>query len=261
MQHPVVVITGSTKGIGFGLAAAFLQRGCRVVISGRDTQRLEQALKTLSAAHPAGELLGQGCDVREPNQIQALWDAAVRQFGQVDFWINNAALGSLEPDFWEHDTETIAAVVQTNLLGTMYGARVAARAMIQQGHGQIFVLEGWGSSNEMRPGSTLYGTTKAAIRYFARSMAKELKKTPVLLGRLNPGVVPTDLLALSIPDEGAGPIKFFINAVGDRVETLAPALAEQVLANRRNNRRIRWMPTWRMLGRLILAPFRHRHII
>ena len=166
-----------------------------------------------------------------------------------------------EQDFWLHEPGTIRAVTETNVLGTLYGARVAARGMLAQGHGQIFNLEGWGSGNEMRRGSTLYGTSKAAVRYFTRSLGAELRSTPVRVGTINPGIVPTDLLALSIRPEKEASIKRFINLFGDRVETIAPALAERVLANRRQNARITRLTPWRILARVLRAPFGGRRVI
>jgi len=186
MPSPVVVITGSTKGIGLGMAHAFLSRGCRVVVSGRDPQRIEEALETLTRAAPAERILGRACDVRDPAQVQALWDAAIGRFQVIDIWINNAAANSIEQEFWQHEPEVIRAVTETNLLGTLYGARVAAQGMLAQGSGQIYALEGWGSGGERRRGSTLYGTSKAAIRYFSRSLAAELRGTRFASGRSTP---------------------------------------------------------------------------
>jgi NAD(P)-dependent dehydrogenase (short-subunit alcohol dehydrogenase family) len=261
MAEPVVVITGSTKGIGFGMAQAFLSHDCRVVVCGRDPERVDQAVTSLASQAPRERILGQTCDVGDPAQVQDLWDAATRHFGVVDIWINNAALNSIEQDFWRHDPQTIQAVIQTNLLGTMYGSRVAARGMTAQGHGRIYALEGWGSSNERRRGSTLYGTSKAAIRYFARSLTAELRTTPVHFGTINPGVVATDLLALSTRPGQGDKVKRFLNILGDRVETVAPALAERVLADRRQGSRIVWLTPWRILGRLLKAPFRKRRVM
>ncbi|WP_462322645.1 SDR family oxidoreductase [Halochromatium sp.] len=260
MAAPVVVITGSTKGIGLAMAHAFLSRGCRVVVCGRDAERVEQTVDSLGTQTIRERILGQACDVGDPDQAQALWDAAIRHFDRVDIWINNAGLNSIEQDFWQHDPEPIQAVIQTNLLGTLYGSRVAARGMIAQGHGRIYAMEGWGSGNERRRGSTLYGTSKAAIRYFARSITAELRSTPVQFGTLNPGLVDTDLLALSTRSGREGQVKRFLNLLGDRPETVGPALAEQVLADRRHGSRIVWLTPWRILGRLLLAPFRKRHI-
>ncbi|WPL15908.1 putative oxidoreductase [Thiorhodovibrio winogradskyi] len=263
MDQPVIVITGGTRGIGKGLARAFVQSQCRVVICARDGDRLAQTLAELDASIPgaANRLHGQNCDVADATAVQALWDAAIDQFGRVDIWINNAAIGSHEVDFWQHDPATIETLIRINLLGTMHGCRTAVRGMLEQGHGHLYTLEGWGSSGERRRGSSLYGTSKAALRYFTKSLAAELRGTPVKLSSLNPGVVPTDLLALSIRPEQATQIRRFINIFGDRVETVAPALADRVLGNQRHGARIQWLTPRRLLTRLLQAPFRRRQVI
>ncbi|TVQ88077.1 MAG: SDR family oxidoreductase [Chromatiaceae bacterium] len=261
MLPPVVVITGGTKGLGLGMAQAFLRHNCRVVVSGRDSERLARAVTVLAGESAGDRVLGWAGDMANAAQVQALWEAAVERFERVDIWINNAAIGSIEQDFWEHDPAIIRSVIEANLLGTLYGTRVAARGMIAQGHGQIFNLEGWGSGNERRPGSALYGTSKAAIGYFTRSLVAELRNTPVRLGLINPGMVVTDLLALSIRPGREARIKRFVDLFGDRVETVAPVLAARVLANRRHGVRIAWLTPWRALGRLLSAPFRTRRVM
>jgi NAD(P)-dependent dehydrogenase (short-subunit alcohol dehydrogenase family) len=261
MAAPVVVITGSTKGLGLGMAGAFLSRGCRVVVSGRHPESVAQAIATLAQGAVDPQVIGFSCDVRDAKQVEALWDSAIEAFGMVDIWINNAAINSIEQDLWQQEVDTIDAVIHTNLLGTLYGTRVAVRGMTAQGRGQIYNLEGWGSGNERRRGSTLYGTSKAAIGYLSRSVAAELDSTPVQLGTINPGIVPTELLTLSIRPGQEAKVKRFINLFGDRVETVAPALVDRALANRANGRRIIWLSPTRMLGRLLLAPFRRRQIV
>ncbi|MBK1730320.1 SDR family oxidoreductase [Thiococcus pfennigii] len=260
-RSPVVVITGGTKGLGLGMAQAFLRHDCHVVVNGRDPERLAQAVAVLAGEAGGDRVLGRAGDVADADEAQALWQAAVERFQGVDIWINNAAIGSIEQDFWEHDPATIRSLIETNLLGTLYGTRVAARGMLAQGHGQIFNLEGWGSGNERRPGSALYGTSKAAVSYFTRSLVAELRGTPVRLGRINPGIVVTDLLALSIRPGQEARIARFIDLFGDRVETVAPVLAARVLANRRHGVRIAWLTPRRVLGRLLSAPFRRRRVM
>jgi hypothetical protein len=85
--------------------------------------------------------------------------------------------------------------------------------------------------------------------------------TPVKLGSINPGVLPTDLRALGIRPEQARHIRRFINLCGDRVETVAPALAKRVLNNQRHGARIQWLTPRRLLMRLLQASFRQRQVI
>lgn len=115
-----IVITGSTRGIGYGLAEAFLVNGCQVCISGRSAAGVEQAVSVLAACYPTERVFGFACDAAVPEQIQALWDAAQAHFGQIDIWINNAGISHPRVNLWEHPPERIQAVVMTRP-----GARIA----------------------------------------------------------------------------------------------------------------------------------------
>ena len=177
-----IVITGSTRGIGYGLADAFLERGCVVGISGRTAPNVERAIETLSAKHGAERVWGQPCDVTEYEQVQALWDAAQAHYGRVDVWINNAGLGHSQCDLSRMSPDEMETIVQANLVGTMYGAKVALCGMLEQGRGSLYNMEGLGSDGRRGEGLTVYATTKYAVRFLTESLVLETKGTPVLVG-------------------------------------------------------------------------------
>jgi NAD(P)-dependent dehydrogenase (short-subunit alcohol dehydrogenase family) len=156
--------------------------------------------------------------------------------------------------------ETCAQVVQTNLLGCVLGTRIALGGMKAQGSGgQIFNLEGFGSNPRIkRTGMAVYGATKCATRYFSESVAREARGGPVLVGTLSPGIVVTDMLVGQF--DGAPRAQWersrrFYNKVADTVDTVAPYLAERVLANEQNGASIAWINPLQMLLRII-SPFR-----
>lgn len=191
----IVVITGSTRGIGFGLAEEFLKRGHAVVISGRSQTSVDTAVEKLAASYNPDQIHGQPCDVTEMDQVQALWDSAVGRFERVDIWINNAGLGNKYRSPWEQDLAYMEALIKVNMLGAMYGTHVAYRHMVEQGHGQIYMMDGYGSTGSMREGQTFYGSSKYGMEYFTRSWVKEMPDdSPVIIGTLRPGMVVTDLL-------------------------------------------------------------------
>ena len=230
----IIVVTGSTRGIGYGLADSFLALGCAVTVSGRTPEAVEKAVTELSAKHQADRVFGQPCDVTDFDQVQALWDAAKARFDKVDIWINNAGLSNPQMDFWELPPERIQAVVSTNLIGAMYGSRVALRGMIDQGFGGLYNMEGLGSDGRKVDGLALYGTTKSGLRYLDESLAQETKGTSVLAGALSPGMVVTDFLTKQYenrPPEDWENAKRVFNILADRVETVTPWMAQRVLAN------------------------------
>jgi NAD(P)-dependent dehydrogenase (short-subunit alcohol dehydrogenase family) len=258
----IVVITGSTRGIGYGLADSFLALGCAVTISGRTQESVEKAVAELSARHETDRVFGHPCDVRDLKQVQALWDAAQTRFGKVDIWINNAGISHPQMSFWEHQAEQIQAVVDTNLVGAMYGSKVALRGMLDQGSGGIYSLEGLGSGGHKVQGLALYGATKSALRYLDESLAQETRGTGVVVGALRPGMVITDLVMKQYEErpEDWEDAKRIFNIIADRVETVAPWLARQVLNNSRNGVTISWGSRWRIMGRFLTAPFRKRNL-
>ncbi len=253
----IVVITGSTRGIGFGLADSFLEMGCSVVISGRTPAGVEAARITLHEQHDSERILGQACDVTQPAQLQDLWTKTIERFQRVDIWINNAGITNRLAEFWEIDPEEVGNVVDTNLLGSMHGARVALRGMLAQGYGALYNMEGMGSTGRKQGGLTVYGTTKAAIRYFTDALIVETEDTPILVGSLSPGMVPTGLVIEQFEDKPElwQKSKRVLGIIMDDVDTVTPWLARKVLENEEHGARIAWLTRRKMAGRFISAPF------
>ena len=250
-----VVITGSTKGIGFGLAREFAARGHGVVICGRSQESVDAALRELD-----GNVSGLPCDVSDRSQLQALWDKAVDDLGSVDIWINNAGLARTTWSIVDTPEDQVEAMVQTNMRGTIFGSTVAATGMTAQGSGKIFNVLGGGSDGEYFPGIAIYGTTKRGLDYFSRALAKELKDTGVIVGRVRPGMIITDAV---IREASADPESFersrkMMNNLVDRVETVAPFLVDEMLAFSRNGGKIRWLTGGKIGWRMLKSRFRAR---
>ena len=246
-----VVITGSTQGIGRGLAAEFCRRGCQVVISGRNSQRLEEAAAAL--AGKGGKVSAQSCDVAQVEQVRALWDHAVAQFGSVDIWINNAGLARTVWPMLEVPQDQVEMMLSSNMLGTVNGCRVAARGMLEQGSGKIFNMLGGGSDGEYFPGLGIYGTTKRGLNYFTDALVKELADSPLVIGKIRPGMVITE----AVIREAQADLPAFqksrkmMNNLVDTVETVSPFLVERILATDKSGTKIRWLTPAKMTGRML----------
>ena len=253
MKH--VVITGSTRGIGYGLAREFLGRGCKVTINGTTEEGVAKALAALEEQYP-NQVLGFVASVDRIDELEQLWKYAVDKHGDVHYWINNAGIDQARKLFWELEEGDYERVIRTNVIGMMNGCHVAFRHMLEQGHGQIFTMEGFGSNGMMREKMTLYGTSKSALTYFTRSLAIEAKNTPIKVGRLSPGMVATDFTKQSYSEKN---MKVF-NILGDRVEPVTEFLAEKVLANEENDASIRWLTKAKVMWRFLRAPFVKRDI-
>lgn len=239
-----VVITGSSKGIGLGLAHEFLNKGCNVVFSSFAKAEMEEACSRAAEQFGQEKVFAQECDVTDVPQLQKLWDVSKERFGKVDIWMNNAGIANKTAPLCELEPRQISAVVDTNLKGVILATQVALRGMLAQGGGQIYNSEGFGSDDKIIAGLSVYGSTKRGVRYFSEAMAEEVSDLPVQIGTISPGIVITDFLIDDMrkmdPDK-LEMVKAVYNTVGDTVETVTPYLAEEVLNNQENGRRIIWL--------------------
>ncbi len=260
-----VVITGSTRGIGRGMAEEFLRRGHNVVVSGRSAQAVHEVVLALGeVALNGAKVTGLACDVSEAQALQNLWDHACSAFGRVDIWINNAGVSHPRQRAGEMLEKDIRGVQETNLLGMMLATQITARGMLAQGGGTIYNMEGFGSNGMALPGMSLYGASKFALTYFNKALATELKGSPVKLCYLSPGIVVTDLLKR---DMGSTQSKDFQRSLrtykilGDKVDTVAPWLVEQILKPQTHGARVAWLTGRKAGGRFLMSLFRPRTVI
>ena len=259
-----VVITGSTRGIGLCMAREFLRLGCKVTVSGSTADSATSAGQSLQEFSSSYHYVA--CDVRSMADIENLWRKAVEKWGKVDIWINNA--GRNCPYNLAYETPVAAAdsVLDTNIKGMIYGSMMAAKQMVAQGGGQIWNMEGMGSNNMIQPKTILYGTTKHALTYFTKGLAKELEGSPVTAGRLSPGMMLTEFITKdhqgvrSPVVADARFIKIF-NILADKPETVAAFLVPRMLENTRNNAQIIWLTNAKAFIRFSTAMFRKHRLL
>jgi NAD(P)-dependent dehydrogenase (short-subunit alcohol dehydrogenase family) len=259
-----VVITGSTRGIGLGLARELAVRRANVVVCGRSPGTVRAAVTEI--AHLAGpsRVTGTPCDVTAIGAVEALWDHAVAAFGQVDIWINNAGSTTTPVPLWQVPIDQVERVIETNVTGVLHGCRVAADGMrAQPDGGFIYNVEGLGSKGETQPGLTTYGASKAAVGYLMKALRKDLQGTAVKVGAIRPGINVTDHLltdADALDPQRWERTKRIMNILGDLPETTTPWLAERILANTRDGARIAWLPPRKIGWRFLTAPLNQRDL-
>lgn len=259
-KQRTIVITGSTRGIGYGLAEELLKRGQQVVISGRKQDTLDQAVATLAAGYGAN-VAGCLCDVTRPADHDALLAFALETFGRISIWVNNAGLAHPTANVWELPQQTVDEVIQTNVLGTVYGCRTAINGMLAQGGGWVYNLEGFGSNGRIRAGMSLYGLTKAATAYLDKALAKEVAGTAVKIGAIQPGIVLTDLVTGQFQSAAdLEKVKPIFNTIASRLEEVTPWIADQLLHNEKNGAVLTFLPAWKLMFRFLTAPFVKRDV-
>lgn len=259
-----VVITGSSQGIGLGLAKAFLTLGWSVVISARHQEKLAESLQQLCEQFEQNKVFAVCCDVTQPEEIQQLWDLSIQHFKQIDVWINNAGSCHATKAFKDIEYNELRNVIQINILGTILASQVALKGMLKQGHGQIFNMEGWGSRGEWSAGMTAYSTSKRAVAYFSKALYKETKNENILIGTLSPGMVATDLLISSWQNgnhQNWHKMKRLFFFVIDPPDIVCTYLAKRINNNQKTNVRIVWMTPLRLILRFFQPYYWRRNPI
>ncbi|XP_042510020.1 chlorophyll(ide) b reductase NOL, chloroplastic isoform X2 [Macadamia integrifolia] len=225
-----VLITGSTKGIGYALAKEFLKAGDNVLICSRSGQRVELAVQNLRQEFGEQHVWGTTCDVKKGDDVKDLVAFAHDKLKYIDIWINNAGSNaySFKP-LAETSDEDLIEVVTTNTLGLMICCREAIKMMLNQPRGgHIFNIDGAGSDGRPTPRFAAYGATKRSVVHLTKSLQAELQMQDVknvVVHNLSPGMVTTDLLMAGATSKQA---KFFINVLAEPAEVVAEYLVPSI---------------------------------
>jgi len=256
MEKKTIVVTGSTRGIGFGLASQFVELGHRVVMNGVNNDRLARRIEEFQAQ--GFNVLGVAGDVCLESTHQSIIERAKERYGKIDIWINNAGIPQPQKYFCELEQEEIEHLISVNVIGSMIGTRLAINFFRKQGYGKVFNMEGFGSDGRMMDKLTLYGTSKRAIQYFSKSVSKEVKEKEIQIGILSPGMVRTDFLdgasSTGTPAEQARNKKIF-DILAEDVDKVTRFLSRKILASTKQYDRIEFLTLPRLLPKVIKLMF------
>jgi short-subunit dehydrogenase len=261
MKHAVV--TGSSTGIGFGLATEFLVNGFSVTVSSSSPDKLNKAYEQLCSRFPKENIHMQVCDMRSVPDIHTLWDSARERFGKVDIWVNNAGVGQDLKYIHELEEEIVGRIVDVNVKAVINASIIVFNKMREQGFGAIYNMEGFGSDGRKMDKLSVYGTSKAALTYFTESMIKENKHSKVIIGKISPGMVITDMLIKPAFTDQKDAERFLkvTNILGDKVETVTPWLVKKMISNTIHGKSFNWLTNLKASGRFITAPFKKRNLL
>lgn len=183
------VITGSGSGLGRALALEAAARGASVVVSDLHRERIDETVALIEAA--GGTAIGMPCDVRQPDEVDALLAAGLEAFGTVDLWVNNAGVavsGKLE--------DTLVAdwrwIIDINLMGVVHGCQTAVRHFRAQDKGHVLNVAS-AAGLVSGPGMAPYNATKAAVVALTESLYAELQGSGVGTTVLCPTFFETNL--------------------------------------------------------------------
>lgn len=186
LSDKVAVITGGTKGLGRVIAEAYVGEGCRVLLGGRDID----AVADLVEKYP-DQVASQHVDVRDPDSVERLMQAAVDRFDRLDIVVANAGV-SAPGRVAALSLEDWTATFQTNVTGTFLTVKAALKHLAAHGGSIITMSSAMGT--RVAPGASAYCASKAAIEMFTKVTAVENAAQGITVNCLAPGII----------DEGMG---------------------------------------------------------
>lgn len=189
LEDRVAVITGAGSGLGQEAARVFALAGARVVLADIAAAGLEATAAKVRGA--GGVALIQRTDVVNRDEVEALADAAVREFGRLNSWINSAGI-TLWAAVMDASKEAAEKVISVNMMGTYWGCAAAGRVMKELGGGAIVNVSSTGGDSPV-PGLSVYGMTKAAVNQLTRVCAKEFGPFGVRVNAVVPGWIDTPI--------------------------------------------------------------------
>lgn len=197
LDGKVVLITGSSRGIGRSIAETFAQKGAKVVISSRKPEPCEEVAAAVNAA--GGEAIAVPCHIGKKEQLQNLVDKTLEQWGRIDVLICNAATNPVYGPTSDLTDEAYDKIMDTNVKSTFWLCNMVLPQMADNGGGSVILLS---SIAGLRGNSVIgcYGMSKAAEAQLARNLAVEWGPKNIRVNAIAPGIVVTDFAKALIDD-------------------------------------------------------------
>jgi 3-oxoacyl-[acyl-carrier protein] reductase len=193
----VVIVTGSSSGIGKAIALRFGEEGARVVVTARRLSLCEQTVEQIGAK--GGEAWAIQTDVADEQQVERLITETVKRYGRVDVLVNNAGIVAGGRRLAETSTKDFDEVMSVNLRGTFFCCRAGFKQMKQQGGGTIINMSSV-AGVQAWAGTGTYSASKHGIMALTRSLADEGRPHHIKVSAICPGGVADELVDAS-PEE------------------------------------------------------------
>ena len=215
LNNKVALITGGSKGIGYGIAYALMQQGVNVAVTSRSVESAQKAAEQLNAEVSSAKAIGLEADVRQLESQQQAVKTTVETFGQLDIVIANAGLGhfgSIE----ELTSTQWNEVIDTNLTGVFNSIKASVDAL-KTSKGYYITISSLAGTNFFAGGSA-YNASKFGVTGFTQAVMLDLRKYGIKVSTIMPGSVSTYFNGNEPSDEGAWKIQ--IEDIGELVVDL-----------------------------------------
>lgn len=204
MQNLVAIVTGSSRGIGKGIAKVFGEEGAKVVVVARSEEEGGRLpgnihLTTQEIQEAGGQAMALRCDVTDEEQVQAMAQAVMEAYGRIDVLVNNAGV-QVNVGLLDLQTRHWDLTMRVNLRGPFLCLKHIAPIMVEQRSGNIINITS-GAGENVRPQGISYSVTKAGLNIMTRGLAQELEEHNIAVNALNPGPVKTEGAVLVRPPD------------------------------------------------------------
>ena len=189
IMNKIVLITGATSGIGLGCAKKFAENGDKVILTGRNEQRLAEIERELT--EKGAQVLTLAFDVRDREKAKQLMAELPEEWREIDVLVNNAGLAlGLEPEY-EGDLDDWETMIDTNIKGLLLMTKLVVPGMVERGRGHIINI-GSVAGDAAYAGGNVYCATKAAVKALTDGLRIDVADTPIRVTNLKPGLVETN---------------------------------------------------------------------
>src|SRR5215210_2533551 len=204
IEQQIVAVMGASSGIGRETALRFAKRGAKVVVSARGEEGLVSLAEEIR--REGGEATAVVADTSDFEQVKAVADRAVEEYGRLDTWVHLAAVG-LYATFEETTPEEFARVVDVNLMGQVYGAMAALPHLKREGGGALIHISSVEAKRSF-PFHSAYGASKHGIDGFLEALRVELKHDgwPISVTQVMPGTINTPFFEKGRSKIGVKPV-------------------------------------------------------
>ncbi len=191
LKNKVVMITGSTGGVGEAVTKAFAAEGCKLAISSTKQEKLDKLVPTIDI--PSENLLTFVVDVTKEDQIKNMVEKTIEKFGTLDIQVNNAGYEGLSIPVSEQSMENMMAVYNVNVFGPLFGMKYALKHMIEKKDGAIVNITSQGSVTAAATMSA-YVSSKHAALGISKCAALEVAELGIHINCVGPGPIDTPMM-------------------------------------------------------------------
>lgn len=191
LDGKTALVTGGGSGIGLAVARAFLEEGARVVIAGRDADKLARAAAELKGGD---RLSYHAADVADPDQVRRLVEEATRRLGRIDILVNNAGLNIKDRTFRQLTPEKWQLLIRANLDGAFYCTHHVLPQMLDRRDGLIVNVSSVAGKRAGPLGGAAYAASKFGMTALGICLGAEEKDHGIRVSNVYPGEVDTPIL-------------------------------------------------------------------